>query len=54
MVWEELIFVDQNTDSLFEAGAFKTKYVSKVGTGLKIKIIDNKIMTRVAVVFLTG
>jgi len=30
MVWEELIFVDQNTDSLFEAGAFKTKFVSKV------------------------
>ena len=55
MVWEELIFVDQNTDSLFEAGAFKTKYVSKVGTGLlKIISIDSKIMTRVAVVFLTG
>ena len=32
MVWEELIFVDQNTDSLFEAGAFKTKFVSKVHT----------------------
>ena len=30
MVWEDLIFVDQNTDSLFEHGAFLSKYVSKV------------------------
>jgi len=30
LVWEELIFVDQNTDRLFEKGAFLTKYVSKI------------------------
>ena len=30
MVWENLIFTDQNTDSLFEWGGFKTKYVSKI------------------------
>ena len=30
MVWEDLIFVDQNTDSLFEHGSFLSKYVSKV------------------------
>ena len=30
MVWEDLMFEDQNTDGLFEPGAFLTKYVSKV------------------------
>lgn len=30
MVWENLIFVDQNTDSLFEHGSFLSKYVSKI------------------------
>lgn len=30
MVWEELMFIDQNTDSLFEKGAFQTKFVSKI------------------------
>ena len=30
MVWENLIFTDQNTDSLFEWGGFKTKFVSKI------------------------
>ena len=30
MVWEDLIFTDQNTDALFEWGAFKSKYVSKI------------------------
>jgi len=30
MVWEGLMFNDQNTDSLFEKGVFQTKYVSKI------------------------
>ena len=30
MVLEDLIFQDQNTDSLFEPGGFKSKYVSKI------------------------
>jgi len=30
MVWEDLMFQDQNTDGLFEHGAFLTKYVSMV------------------------
>jgi hexokinase len=30
MVWEGLMFNDQNTDSLFEWGAFQSKYVSKI------------------------
>jgi len=30
MVWEDLIFTDQNTDQLFEWGGFLSKYVSKV------------------------
>merc|ERR1719369_1092860 len=29
-VWEDLLFQDQNTDALFEHGAFLTKYVSSV------------------------
>ena len=29
-MWEELIFKDQNTDSLFEWGGFESKYVSKI------------------------
>merc|ERR1719312_1107468 len=30
MVWEDLIFTDQNTDRLFEWGGFLSKYVSKI------------------------
>ena len=30
MVWEELIFQDQETDMLFVKGAFLSKYVSKI------------------------
>ena len=30
MVWEGLIFQDQNCDGLFEPGIFKTKYVSEI------------------------
>lgn len=41
MVWEELIFVDQNTDSLFEMGSFKSKYVSKEHKNFK-RLLSNK------------
>jgi hypothetical protein len=34
MVWEGLMFNDQNTDSLFEWGAFQAKYVSKIEESL--------------------